>query len=147
MLSKTSPKQSETITLVRLQSSPTCVLGKLIIGDTELSTLEPAWRNNKRNVSCIPSGDYRVTYLPRSASGKYKRVYQINSVDGRDGILIHSGNVPSQTAGCVLLGLKHGRMAGDAAVLNSRSALDVLRDHVGDRTVTIRITGDYNVVS
>lgn len=135
-----------TITLVRTRYTSQAVLGRLIIGDEELATLEPPWRNNERNVSCIPTGEYKMNYLPRSASGKYRKVYHITEVEGRGGILIHNGNIPGHTKGCVLVGLRHGYMAGGPAVLNSRTALSQLRDMIGEGPSIIRVVGGWEDV-
>ena len=72
--------------------------------------LELPWRENKRNISCIPSGEYRTTYLPRSGSGRYRDVYHVQEVWQRSGILVHTGNYAgatdkgykSHSCGCLL---------------------------------------------
>ena len=147
-LGKTLPKSSPaTATLTRTYSGPDCTLGQLVVGDQVFATLEPPWLNNQRNISCVPSGDYPLLYLPRSASGRYKRVYHVADVANRGGILIHSGNVPANTLGCLLVGMKHGNMAGGKAVLNSRTALQAMRDLMGTDPGVLRIEGDYDVDS
>ena len=92
-------------------------------------TLERPWLNNKKNSSCVPAGYYQVLPLARSGSGKYKNVFHILAVMGRSGILIHNGNTVSHTLGCILVGLKPGTLAGKPAVLQSRSAMAVLRNN------------------
>jgi hypothetical protein len=85
--------------------------------------MEPPWRDNKRNISCIPPGEYDFVYMPKSYSGKYRDCYHVKDVPGRSEILIHSGNTADQTKGCILPGKKIGFLSGIRAVLNSKSAL------------------------
>lgn len=105
------------IYLIRLE--PT--LGAFITHEHGLIcyVMEPPWRDNRANVSCIPVGDYDVTYLPRSASGKYKDCYHVHNVPKRFAILIHKGNTVRDTMGCILPGSRVGRLGGERAVLGS----------------------------
>lgn len=98
-------------------------LGWLYADGRSFATLELPWRQNLPNVSCIPAGDYVTSFLPRSASGKYRNVFHVTSVVGRAGILIHTGNVVAHTRGCILIGSKHGTLGGRRSVLGSRLAL------------------------
>jgi hypothetical protein len=81
-------------------------VGKLMVLDGEkqvvvYNTLELPWRDNNKNISCIPDGDYNV-YLAKSE--KFNReVYLLANVPGRSGILIHDGANKSDTEGCILL--------------------------------------------
>lgn len=112
------------ITLIRyVQIGDICTLGMLIVGERVFKTLELPWRDNKRNMSCIPAGEYNVDYMERSASGKYRGCFHVKNVPGRSEILIHSGNVSAHTRGCIIVGGKTGELSGQPAVLNSMSAL------------------------
>lgn len=73
-------------------------------------TLELAWKDNKRRVSCIPEGEYTVV---KRNSPKYKDHFHILDVEGRDYILIHHGNFHSDILGCVLVGKNHIDIDGD----------------------------------
>ena len=88
-------------------------------------TLELPWRDNQRNISCIPKGRYRV--VPRT-SQKFGRHYHITAVPGRSSILIHPGNFYFQIRGCVLVGDSYKDMNKDGLldVVNSRETLDKL---------------------
>ena len=112
--------------LIRYEKTSTHTRGVFVIDGNVFYTMERAWLNNKRNVSCIPKGRYECTFLPRSGSGKYRKVYHVCRVEGRGGILIHNGNLAQHSKGCILLGMRAGTMGGEAAVLNSRSALKKL---------------------
>ena len=85
--------------------------------------MEPPWRDNRRNVSCIPEGKYQVKYLPRSASGKYKDCYHVTGVKNRTGVLFHKGNTVNDTMGCMLPGSRVGTLGGKMAVLGSAAAM------------------------
>lgn len=73
-------------------------------------TLEKAWKNNEQNISCIPIGTYIVE--PYS-SAKHPNTWVIRNVPNRTGILIHSGNYYTHTAGCILLGLSFSDLNND----------------------------------
>jgi len=79
----------------------------------ECKTLELAWKDNEKQVSCIPEGTYNV--VPRT-SPKYKEHLHVTDVPNRDFILIHHGNYAgsmnpntghSDIKGCVLVGQAH----------------------------------------
>ncbi len=68
--------------------------GKLI-GDT----IELPWRENRRRISCIPEGRYRIK---RRFSEKFNWHCYVESVTGRDGILIHAfNNALKESKGCI----------------------------------------------
>lgn len=127
--------------LIRNEVLPGCIRGRLIVGDQTLAVLERPWLNNLRNRSCIPAAGYLCRFLLRSASGKYKSVFHVTAVPGRAGILMHNGNVVSHTKGCLIIGMRNGRLANQPAVLNSRSAMQVLRDYIGTEPFRITILG------
>lgn len=102
---------------------PDCIRGSFNLDGEHFHVLELPWRNNARNASCIPPGTYEARFLPRSTSGKYRNVFWLQDVPGRSGILIHSGNVVAHTRGCLIIGKRRGTLAGQPAVLNSRTAL------------------------
>lgn len=114
--------------LVRTFLSDQVTLGYLLIGGEQFRTLERPWQDNERNRSCIPTGQYPVVHLPRSSSGKYHQVFHVQSVPGRSGILIHNGNLVSHSRGCIILGMKVGRLGSEMAVLNSRTAMSKLNE-------------------
>lgn len=83
--------------------SPLCNLGCLIVDDRMVfATLELLWRENKRNVSCIPTGRYTCEWTD---SPKFGKVWMVKDVPNRGHILFHSMNKPSQTRGCIGLGM------------------------------------------
>ena len=129
-------------TLFRDDVRDDCIRSRLWIGGKTFHVLERPWLENQRNVSCIPSGQYRVTFLPRSASGRYRNVWHLQDVPGRSGVLIHSGNVVSHSRGCLLIGKRRGILKGQPAVLNSRTALQELNSILEGQTFQLLIIGN-----
>ena len=64
-------------------------------------TLEPPWKNNEKNISCIPCGLYQCEF---HISPKFGPTYQVKGVPDRTHILFHKGNYTKNTKGCVLVG-------------------------------------------
>lgn len=118
-------------------------LGELLLPSGRvLKTIERPWVDNKANISCIPEGIYLVKWLNRSASGKYKRVWHVQNVIGRSGILFHSGNFVRHSLGCILPGLKSGKMSGVDAVLSSKAALNKMRSELSGKDFILFVTSN-----
>lgn len=108
--------------LVRVSEHKDATLGVLCIdGRPVFVTLEDKWRDNERQVSCIPKGKYE---LIAHSSPKFGRTFQVMNVPDRDAILIHAGNTHKDTHGCILLGLMYGLLGTDSAILSSRAAME-----------------------
>jgi hypothetical protein len=73
-------------------------------------TLELAWRNNQKQVSCIPPGKYKAR---RRTSTKYGDHLHILNVPGRELILIHQANYAHQLLGCIAVGKTRADLDGD----------------------------------
>jgi len=128
---------SPVLTLSR-EYRPYCTMGVITLpSGANVVSLERPWINNRTNISCIPSGVYDCKWLERSYSGKYKRVWHLSNVEGRTGILIHSGNYVRHSTGCILVGLKRGILGGQEAVLSSRSALNLMRSELEGKDFTL----------
>lgn len=69
----------------------------------EFVTLELPWKDNERNISCIPEGEYLVKKMPPTGKRKYQ-YFWVQDVPGRDSILWHPGNYTHQIRGCILPG-------------------------------------------
>lgn len=120
-----------------------CTLGELVLpSGAGLKTLELPWLDNKSNVSCIPEGVHLVKWLERSASGKYKRVWHIQDVPNRTAILMHNGNLIRHTQGCPLIGLYHGRLNDQTAVLSSGAGLNKMRAELSGKDFVLIITSN-----
>jgi hypothetical protein len=72
-------------------------------GELICKTLELPWRENRRAVSCIPDGSYRVIKQPPKPDRPYP-YFRLPHVEGRSGILIHRGTNPLHSKGCILVG-------------------------------------------
>ena len=93
-------KSNATIKLETM-SLDECTIGLLTIGDFQCFTLELPWKDNQRNISCIPAGTYEYIYRISPSNGE---VLQLLSVKDRTFIQIHAGNFTRHTEGCILVG-------------------------------------------
>ena len=88
--------------------------------------------------TAIPCGRYRVTLI--WSLRRERQVPLLNSVPGFTSILIHSGNTPDDTEGCILVGENKEK----GKVLNSRyheaRLTNVLRDVINTQHERIYIT-------
>lgn len=122
--------------LWRLRESKYGTEGMILTPGFHCKTIEPVWKNNRRQVSCIPSDVYNVT---QRISPKFGKVYWVLQVPGRSYILFHSGNfagdqedfpeLKTHTMGCILLGQYHGWIGEQRAVLNSRITTRRFTEH------------------
>lgn len=112
------------------------VFGRLTGSDLSLATCEDDWEHNRPSISCIPDGTYALRRTMYYKHGY--ETFEVAGVPGRSRILIHPGNTEEDTAGCILVGLRVGRLwvAKDEdtsaqhvlkqAVVSSRLAFDRL---------------------
>ena len=93
----------------------------LLYGEAICHTIELPWRDNRRNVSCIPEGRYA---LQRYKSRRFGPCLLVADVPGRSGILIHAANhAATELRGCIAPVTKH---TGAGRGLYSRVALERL---------------------
>ena len=85
--------------------------GKRIMFTQQCDTLEPQWRDLKkekkvRGKTAIPEGEYKIVMSP---SAKFHRnMPYLKDVPQFEGIMIHPGNTVKDTMGCSLVGVKSG---------------------------------------
>ncbi len=141
-------------TLLRMASTAEGTPGVLLAGGVAWPLLEPPWRGNRRNRSCIPAGEYLVVPY---RSPRFGRCLLVTGVEGRSHILFHSGNVAGDTEagwqthsrGCLLPGTRRGRLKlggqWQRAVLASRPAVRRLLAWAAERPFVLRIVweGDH----
>ena len=91
--------------LIRDTFTEKSVIGKLYLNSEFYGhTLELAWKDNQKRISCIPKGVYEVKKRHTQKS-KYKYEHlHILDVPDRELILMHIGNYPKNSKGCILLG-------------------------------------------
>lgn len=130
------------LTLRRIASLPQATLGVLLIDNIPFCvTLEDAWKENKKQISCIPEGAYFIELVK---SPKFDSVYQVLDVPDRSHILIHAGNTQDDTSGCILLGTSFGTLGTEPAVLQSQRALIRFMDRLkGSVRCTLRVENRF----
>jgi hypothetical protein len=126
--------------LIRNTFSKESTIGELFLnGERICDTLENSWQDNQRNISCIPEGVYPVRLrLPRESATRDYLHLLVKEVPNRDFILVHRGNFPSQTQGCLLVGLG----TEQDVVHNSVLAMDLLIKeilHLGGENINLII--------
>jgi len=107
-------------------------------------TQELEWKKNKRNVSCIPEGQYTCFRQDNTSvsTGSYDYTFEVGNVPNRGSILFHIGNTIDDLKGCIALGLLTGKLKEKNAVLDSRIAFERFIDLVGeDRLFHLIIKG------
>ena len=119
------------LTLYRTRLTPRESLGVLCWTGIPLCfTLERPWKDNQREVSCIPPGLYRCQ---RVVSEKFGETLLVTNVPNRDGIVFHCGNTVENTKGCILVGCEFEPYGYDSepyedrmAMYESRKAFDLV---------------------
>lgn len=111
--------------------------GRLFINDIYVcDTIEPPFRDK---YGAIPFGVYTVKLV---WSSKFKCVVPYILIEGRSGIEFHTGNIPEQSKGCILVG--YNRPYSGYSVMYSKVAFSVLMANLqeGDPIINLYITYD-----
>lgn len=126
-------------------------LGSIISpqGGLICKTLELPWKENKRSVSCIPEGQYLVTLSgpvlqddPNTevdeSGGRRPRPYShyiVHGVKDRSGILIHRGDDPTDSLGCLLAGsgFDYRKQPDKPTLMGSRDKLEYMTEYLPKR--------------
>ncbi len=106
-------------------------------------SLERGWRDNKRNESCVPAGEYPLVleYSPRFK----KQLWELKNVPNRSETKFHSANYWKQLNGCIALGLKYADINADdyEDVVQSRVAMNLFHEVLKDfKEVTLFIIAE-----
>ena len=119
-----SENNNINLLLIRDTINDVSTMGKLFLNGEEFcDTLELPWKQNQRNISCIPAGEYDARLrLPRESATREYIHLLIKDVPNRSYILVHIGNTTSDTQGCILV----GQSRKQHFVGNSTLAMDLL---------------------
>ena len=106
--------------------------GTLVWKRTRAGVLELPWLDNRREVSCVPSGTYKVLWTKSFALER--STYEIQGVPRRGGIRLHPGNFAgsiaagfrSDSRGCPLPCRYFSTIGGQLAGLGSRAVVSQL---------------------
>lgn len=127
MLVRDSFSSSSTDGVLFVDSRPFC------------NTLEPAQGKKVKygRGCCIAPGIYSIDFHYSPKFGKY--MLTLCGVRGRSGILIHSGNTPKDTSGCILVGKREecGRLS--YSVSNLDKLFDCCLEAIRREPITIII--------
>lgn len=134
------------VKLVRFAESDEGTRGVMTLpGGKQFSTMELPWRDNRRSISCIPTGEYTCTW---ANSPKFGMCYHILNVPKRSEVLFHHGNYAGDAAkglktdsnGCILVGEKHGILGGQRAVLSSKVSRALFESLMGGKNFTLIVS-------
>ena len=149
------------IIVTRKHFLPNCTIGTLevICEDNPLcpiyicDTLEPHaidWSKEKKvkGRTAIPCGQYKIEYKRSPKFGR--RMPYLEDVPHFQGIMIHSGNYPKDTQGCILVGVNPPMKQGIPIpkLTGSRIKFDMLNELIfnavkdGEK-VTVTITNKF----
>mgnify|MGYP003646076941 FL=1 len=114
--------------LIRDTFTENSTIGELFLnGELFCDTLENPWKDNQRNISCIPAGEYKVRLRParQSATRDYIHLL-VQDVPDRSYVLFHRGNTAKDTRGCILV----GKGTQQDVVYNSTLAMGLLMKEI-----------------
>lgn len=127
------------------RANPNVTFGKLYLPwlkvQPDIYTIEPIWKDNQSNISCIPEGIYQC--VPHNTD-KHPDTWELE-VKNRTSILIHPGNFASlvklqgnqihssDTQGCILVGF--GIEENIPMITRSKEAMYYLQITLGIKTI------------
>ena len=130
------------LTITRLSDNGIECLGQLRIGNQPYAwgcdTLERSYKNNQKNISAIPTGNYQVK---KTFSLKFGFVYEVQNVPNRTAIYLHEGNFFFNSEGCILLGSLPQDINKDGQVdlINSKLIRQAFQKYMGWKTFNLKI--------
>lgn len=131
-------KKTEEFTLGNICLTQNLNKKNNVLMNCMIYTLELPFKNNEKDISCIPDGEYIVKKHKSPKFGDCLKVYDIDGISevkGRSDILIHKGNSvrdftdkdgfnwKKDSSGCILVGTSYNM---DGLVFNSAKAFDIL---------------------
>ena len=136
----TSKPTSINLLLIRDTMTDASTMGKLFLNGEEFcDTLELAWKDNQRSISCIPAGEYKVRLrLPRESATRDYIHLLVKDVPNRSYILVHIGNTTADTKGCILVGQSHQQdFVGNSTLAMELIIKEII--HLGGENITLII--------
>lgn len=111
--------------LIRLAEHPDTTSGVLFWREVKQcwATLEPAWKKNQANESCIPTGIYKIR---THESAHHGACLAVLDVPDREDIQIHIGNTRADTHGCILVGNCFANGYSEGILHESRAGMERL---------------------
>lgn len=99
--------------------------GWIDVDGWKCNTVEEIWKENRRNISCIPVGTYKLGHAVHHISTPDPAddydVYEILDVPGRSAIHMHIAQTILDLKGCVGFGDRHGTLDNHWAVMSARA--------------------------
>ena len=131
-------KENRTVIVIRCMDNGRQTNGRLFVMEGQnivfhCQTLELSWKDNQRNISCIPPKIYKCKKLKQSNAFGYPHIW-IQGVMDRSGIKIHRANYARQLQGCIAVG-EHKMdidADGDYDITHSQRTLDKLLNELPD---------------
>jgi hypothetical protein len=109
--------------IIRVEQNPFETVGFLLFNKKRLGfVLEPPWLENRKCVSCIPSGEY---LCKRVRSPRFGKTWEIPA-PGRSHVIFHWGNTIFDSEGCPLPGMEIGYLNGMRSVIHSKTCFRYL---------------------
>lgn len=127
-----------TVIMVRYATGVDGTFSRLFLpGGTDRVSVEPPWKDNRKNVSCIPPGRYECEIRESPTFGLCPEVLDVPE---RTHVLMHAGNWAgdvdegrlSNSEACILPGRQVATLKEQLAVTNSRATLSELMGTVCD---------------
>lgn len=122
------------LTIDRGPSTDEGTFGSASIASISFESLELPWRDNRHNLSCIPPGVYTAKLINGASVGRpaFGMVYELQSVPGRTGILLHRANwagdvekgYHSDLEGCITIGESTGILTPDVPGAKPQEAVE-----------------------
>lgn len=112
-------------TLYRFIYDKDRTLGVMEIEGSHFATLEPP-RKKEGKPRAIPFGSYQAeTFISKKAKGK---TFKLKKVPDFSDVLIHIGNYPWDTTGCILIGMEFAADGnGSFAIYRSSEAMQAFQ--------------------
>lgn len=112
------------VTIARFAYFEDRTLGIMNIGGTQFATLEPV-KESIEKPRCIPMGAYQAeTFISKKAKGK---TFKLKNVPDFSDILIHIGNRPEDTRGCILIGMAFSQLPEGVRIIQSADAMELFQ--------------------